>query len=77
VKIELGDTVTLKDNEEFRGVIIAITGWGDVHLEVLDWAGETGGYRGRDGVLSKTRYPQSRLEKVEVKNTRKGQEFPS
>ena len=67
---EPGDTTTLKDNKEFRGRVIAITGCGTVHLEVLEWAGETGGYRGRDGVLNKTRYPQSRLEKVKEERGR-------
>jgi len=62
---EVGDTVTLKDNTAFRAKVLAITGWGHVHLEVLEWAGETVGYRGRNGVLSKTSYHKSQLEKVE------------
>ena len=65
--IEVGCTVTLKDNEKFRGVVLAVTGWQQVYLKVLNWAGETGGFRGQSGVLDRTVYPQSRLEKVEVK----------
>ena len=61
---EVGDLVTLKDNDQFRGTVLAVTGWQIVHLDVSEWAGETGGYRGRDGVLDKTSYPQSRLIKV-------------
>lgn len=67
---EVGDTVTLKDDRNFRGEVLAISGWGGVFLEVLNWGWQTGGYRGRDGILSKTRYPESRLEKVEIQNDR-------
>ncbi|MBC8445775.1 MAG: hypothetical protein H8D74_01110 [Chloroflexi bacterium] len=66
---EPGDIVTLKDDHDFRGQVLAISGWGDVFLEVAAWGLQTGGYRGQDGVLSKTRYPQGKLEKVmEVSN---------
>ena len=61
---EIHDIVTLKDNKEFRGVVLAVTGWQQVYLKVLEWAGETGGFRGQSGVLDRTVYPQSRLEKV-------------
>lgn len=65
--LEPGDAVTLKDDRDFRGRVLAVSGWGNVFLDVINWSRQTGGYRGRDGVLNKTRYPKSRLEKVEVK----------
>ncbi|MBC8493010.1 MAG: hypothetical protein H8D43_04415 [Chloroflexi bacterium] len=66
--IEVGDTVTLRGNAKFRARVLAVTSWGIVHLDVLDWAGEVGGYRGRDGVLSKTSYPESQLRRQDGGN---------
>ena len=62
---EPGDTVILKDDHNFRGRVLAVSGRGNVFIEVVDWGFQTGGYRGRNGVLSKTQYPQSRLLKAE------------
>ena len=62
--IQVGNTVTLKNDHEFRGRVLAITGWQQVYLKVLEWAGETGGFRGQSGVLDRTVYPASQLEMV-------------
>jgi len=63
--IEVGDTVTLKDNRKFRGEVRAVSDWGRVFTKVQEWGGETGGFRGQDGVLDMTSYPVTQLVKVE------------
>jgi len=62
---EIGDSVTLKDDPDFRATVLAVSGWGQVYLDVQNWSFQTGGYRDRRGVLCQTRYSQSRLVKVE------------
>jgi len=63
--IAVGDTVTLKDNPAFRGEVRAVSDWGRVFTKVQEWGGETGGFRGQDGVLDMTSYPVTQLVKVE------------
>jgi len=63
-KIEVGDIVTLKDNPTFRGEVKAVSDWGRVFTKVQEWGGETGGFRGQDGVLDMASYPVTQLEKV-------------
>jgi len=63
--IEPGDTVRLKDDRDFRATVDAISGWGLAFLQVINWSHQVGGFRGRDGVLSRTAYPATQLEKVD------------
>lgn len=65
--MRIGDTVTLKDDADFRAIVLAISGWGQVYLQVHEWSFQTGGYRDKRGVLCQTRYPISRLEIEEEK----------
>ena len=65
--MEIGDIITLKDDDEFRGQVEGVSGWGLVFVKVTEWGnqGSSQGYRSRTGVLDSARFPMAQVMKIE------------